>query len=351
MVCSWPKLDQNKADTGIPLTNTTSELNAMFIADIHLLGPYRSHWFDKMRREWQMHRAFQTAMTLYDPDVVFILGDLFDEGQNCNDKQFNDYIKRLESLFAVPKSKRIYVVPGNHDLGFHYRLRFDLFLKFHSVYKIPAVRLRSIKGNYFVLINSMAMDGDGCYLCEMGAAQLHYVAKRLNCLKTGKGCEGVKNLRGTYHRPIVLQHFPMYRESDAMCTDEDAAPAEIKNVTFRPKWDCLSRDASEKILDLLNPRLIFTGHTHHGCTVRHREDIVEHTLPSFNWRNKNNPTFILGVFTPNNHALAKCDIPSESTVIYIYVSMILASALLIVITASRKDSNMTVRAPLKSESS
>lgn len=37
-------------------------LRVMFLADTHLLGSRQGHWFDKLRREWQMHRAFQTAM-------------------------------------------------------------------------------------------------------------------------------------------------------------------------------------------------------------------------------------------------------------------------------------------------
>ena len=40
-------------------------LRAMFLADTHLLGRRQGHWFDKLRREWQMHRAFQTAMTYF----------------------------------------------------------------------------------------------------------------------------------------------------------------------------------------------------------------------------------------------------------------------------------------------
>lgn len=32
-------------------------------------------------REWQMERAFQTALWLLQPEVVFILGDVFDEGK------------------------------------------------------------------------------------------------------------------------------------------------------------------------------------------------------------------------------------------------------------------------------
>lgn len=48
----------------------------MVLADTHLLGSRNGHWFDKWRREWQMHRAFQTAMTLHQPEIVFILGTL-----------------------------------------------------------------------------------------------------------------------------------------------------------------------------------------------------------------------------------------------------------------------------------
>jgi hypothetical protein len=35
-----------------------------------------------------MHRAFQTAITYFQPDVVFFLGDLFDEGKWCPPEEF-----------------------------------------------------------------------------------------------------------------------------------------------------------------------------------------------------------------------------------------------------------------------
>lgn len=116
----------------------------MFLADTHLLGKRNGHWFDKLRREWQMYRAFQTALTLHRPEVVFvlgilffmyielnfnifllyfyeILGDVFDEGLWCSGLEFNDYVERFHSLFAIPKETKMYVVVGNHDVGFHYK--------------------------------------------------------------------------------------------------------------------------------------------------------------------------------------------------------------------------------------
>lgn len=47
------------------------------MADTHLLGPRRGHWFDKIRRESQMHRAFQAIMTLHKPEAVFFLGNFY----------------------------------------------------------------------------------------------------------------------------------------------------------------------------------------------------------------------------------------------------------------------------------
>jgi len=38
------------------------------------LGPFRGHWFDKLRREWQMSTAFVRAEYLHSPDLVFFLG-------------------------------------------------------------------------------------------------------------------------------------------------------------------------------------------------------------------------------------------------------------------------------------
>lgn len=92
----------------------------MVIADTHLLGSRRGHWFDKLRREWQMHRAFQTAMALHKPELVFVLGDLMDEGQHCSREEFESYVKRFYKLFKVPEDTKMYFAVGNHDIGFHY---------------------------------------------------------------------------------------------------------------------------------------------------------------------------------------------------------------------------------------
>ncbi|XP_076763843.1 per1-like protein PGAP5 [Xylocopa sonorina] len=318
--CSWPPLIPSKVDVAIvPPNSEETPLNALFLSDTHLLGPRHGHWFDKLKREWQMYRAFQTLLTLHKPHIIFILGDLFDEGQWSTAVEFERYIERFKSLFSVPEKTNLHVVAGNHDIGFHYAITPYTNQRFVDGLKSPSITTISVQGNHFVLLNSMAMEGDGCFLCRSTEIGLNDIATSLKCAKRmTDGCD--KNTTITrYSRPILLQHYPMYRESDRICNEPDQAPDEIKNIKFRERWECLSREASEQLLDILNPRLIVNGHTHHGCTRLHRKDILEFTIPSFNWRNKNNPSVLLGVFTPNNYSLSKCYMPTESTEISIYV--------------------------------
>lgn len=129
MQCDWPHLDPKTEDKSIEPTNE-DPVKILVIADTHLLGSRRGHWFDKLRREWQMYRSFQTAMALHKPELVFVLGDLMDEGQHCSREEFEGYVKRFYRLFRVPEGIKMYVAVGNHDIGFHYRLVILLDLKF-----------------------------------------------------------------------------------------------------------------------------------------------------------------------------------------------------------------------------
>lgn len=140
-------------------------VHAMVLADTHLLGPRNGHWLDKLRREWQMHRAFQTAITYFQPDAVFFLGDLFDEGQWSSEAEFNVYLQRFRSLFRVDlKMTSVYVMAGNHDIGFHYiaSQHPHLDLRFKTALKTKTVQKLVVKNVSFVMINSMAFEGDGC---------------------------------------------------------------------------------------------------------------------------------------------------------------------------------------------
>jgi hypothetical protein len=288
----------------------------MIIADTHLLGIRNGHWLDKLRREWQMYRSFQTAITLLSPKAVFFLGDLFDEGQWSSDEEYSTYMNRFNSLFHADGVAR-FVIVGNHDIGFHYAIvphRLDRFAASFAMSK--AVEVVHFEGNAFVLVNSMAMESDGCRLCTDAERTVEDIAR----CQTNRSEECNKFHFGPT-RPILMQHFPLYRESDMECEEApDLAPSNIRSEKFRPKWECLSKESTDFLLTQLRPRAAFSGHTHFGCKKWRNEPVGlwEYTVPSFSWRNNRRPEAILLSITPEEFSVGQCYVPHEETVLYTY---------------------------------
>uniref|UniRef100_A0A8C6DP86 Metallophosphoesterase 1 n=1 Tax=Moschus moschiferus TaxID=68415 RepID=A0A8C6DP86_MOSMO len=291
--CSWPELKTPEAAGPLGAPKAPEPvLRAMFLADTHLLGAVRGHWLDKLRREWQMERAFQTALWLLQPEVVFILGDIFDEGKWSSPEAWADDVGRFWKVFRHPPCVQLRAVAGNHDIGFHY---------------------------HFVMVNSVALEGDGCDICSRAEAELLEISHWLNCSREEhrpRGCGDRQQLPAS--APILLQHFPLYRRNDANCSGEDAAPPDEKYTPFKERYDVLSREVSRKLLWWLRPRLVLSGHTHSACEVQHGAGVLEVSVPSFSWRNRNNPSFIMGSITPMDYALAKCYLPREDMVLTTY---------------------------------
>ncbi|XP_064640414.1 metallophosphoesterase 1-like isoform X2 [Lineus longissimus] len=297
----------------------------MILADTHLLGWSQGHWFDKIRREWQMERSFKSASLLFSPDAVFILGDIFDEGKWANDKEFNEHVQRFRKMFPHSTDTEMQVLVGNHDVGFHYMMSDHKLKRFEDSFKADMVRMVNLDGSLFILVNSMALEGDGCKLCMTARIKLKKIARQLQCSKNPKDpslkCDGVEAI--PYSRPILMQHFPLFRDSDEECSGLDAAPEDEKTIKFKPQIDALSREATQELFQWFEPRLVITAHTHHGCFTLHKfkkSSIPEWTVPSFSWRNRKNPSFLLMVSTPTNYAINKCFLPDENTAIYIYAS-------------------------------
>ncbi|XP_005105613.1 metallophosphoesterase 1 [Aplysia californica] len=318
--CTWPSLPVSSSPRG----HSKGQLKVMFIADTHLLGFRKGHWFDKLRREWQMKQAFQTSMVIHKPDVVFVLGDLLDEGKWCDDDEFNYHVSRFKSMFAVPQGTELHVVSGNHDEGFHYMITDHKHLRFERSFDSPSVRMLRIKNNIFVLVNSMAMEGDHCTLCTAAEDQLQKIATKLaqlrNCGKRSSSDDSCSEFQGIqYTKPVLLQHFPMYRQSDSVCNTEDSAPPEEKNIPFRLRYDCLDQRSSNQLFSLLQPRLVVSAHTHHGCYLVHPNGVPEWSVASFSWRNRNNPTLLLARIDSNHHVVSQCFMPKESTIMNIYI--------------------------------
>ncbi|XP_048031089.1 metallophosphoesterase 1 isoform X1 [Megalobrama amblycephala] len=324
MRCSWPHIETE---------DSHSPLRALFLSDTHLLGAIRGHWLDKLRREWQMERAFQTSLWLLNPEVVFILGDVFDEGKWSSSQDWEDDVRRFKRIFRHSSDTKLVVLIGNHDIGFHNEMTKQKLERFEQVFNVTSARILTIRGVNFLLVNSVALHGDHCPICQRVEEELHKLSYALNCSFQGAQhdgqCKHTENFAPT--APILLQHYPLYRESDAMCTDVDAAPLDERYQLFRERYDVISKSASKKLLWWFKPRLILSGHTHNGCEVLHEKLYPEISVPSFSWRNRNNPSFILGIFSRSNFRLSKCFLPEERSVLALYCTSCLIIALITLI--------------------
>lgn len=285
-----------------------------------------------------MHRSFLAALSVHEPDIIFILGDVFDEGQWAPDDDFQEYLLTFRQLFEPGVSPvngkpiPLYAVVGNHDIGFHYRIWEPHRRRFEKSLGMPPVKLVRFRGLIFVLINSMAMEGDGCNMCSLAERKLRKLSERLRCSLADD-----KNNATSCADPIMpvspailLQHFPTYRESESECPGDeyDTAPLQIRGKKFRERWDCLSKSATEKLLKWIQPRAIFGAHSHHGCYRRHTDGTPEWTVASFSWRNRRNPNFLMATITPDELQVYKCYLPNEAFVVLFYLFGTIANILL-----------------------
>ncbi|TGZ67931.1 hypothetical protein CRM22_004531 [Opisthorchis felineus] len=345
--CSWPTLPQ------VEYLLPSKFSRVLVLADPHLVGPVRGHPLDRIRRDWQMRQAFQTALAILQPNLVFILGDIFDEGSWIGDADFLSHLERYHYIFQHDRSKTIVKnVVGNHDIGFHYAIYPYVDNRFRQKMtpsrNSSSVRLWSHAGVHYVMANSMAFEGDECYLCSEAEHNVRAIAYRLQCMPINRSATAIARCPleesysqpksfvdldsdtsrpYNYTRPILLQHFPLYRDTENPCSSQpaDAMPHTGRLKRYRPRWDCLSLEASQKLLEQLRPRLVLSGHSHYACQLEHRlpgepDTVVpEITVASFSWRNLPNPSFLLLTVSPTEHAVSKCFLPTELTIVVFYI--------------------------------
>ncbi|XP_037927776.1 metallophosphoesterase 1 homolog [Teleopsis dalmanni] len=308
--CEWPSVKDNK-----------NVLHAMILADTHLLGPIRGHWLDKLYREWHMRRSFQSSISLFNPDIIFVLGDLFDEGDLVDMQEFDSYVQRFQKYFNISHNIPLITVAGNHDVGFHYRLNEFFINRFEKHFNNTGVELYTLKDVHFVLINSMAMENDGCRYCTTAQQKLNKISDQLECLKKPSTCTDVNTLQAhkKYSRPILMQHFPTYRISDAACKEYEVQKFE----RYRENWEVLSKNSTVLLGKLLQPRLAFAGHSHYFCRSINSLGIEEYTVASFNWRNNINPSFLLASFTTDDYKVAKCNMLKQNIIFSVFVVLMI----------------------------
>ena len=215
------------------------------------------------------------------------------------------------------KGKILFAINGNHDIGWHYEMTKTLKSRFDQTFRTESVQHLIINGIDFVVINSVTMEGDYCQICAQAERQLLEIARKLCPFNGSDDCREDS-------RPVVLTHYPLFKEGLQKCgSDWDTRPeGDLIWTESVQKWNCFHRNATEEILQLLRPRLVFNGHTHYGCVTRYPEDTIEWTIASFNYRNTFSPTFLLMKISKNDYLIRKC-ILTHGLAFYLFDILIL----------------------------
>lgn len=284
--------------------NHDNHTKILVLTDQHIMGPRKSNRFDKMRREWVMSVGFKVVVYLLQPDAIFHLGDSLDEGYISRGEVERKAARDFKNTFPRPKGVKQLILFGNHDIGLHFHAKYDPPVNLISAFKATfTADLETINDNHFVHFNSMAFSNDSCSLCHRSMKDLFNTAQRVDCVD-----------------PILLSHYPMFREDDSSCEN---------NIYTNPKSpivegkDCLHKETTSRILNIVRPRLIISGHTHKKCLYTHIVDknpVQEITVSSFNYKNaETNPSFLLLYTNATNYTYRHCSLVNEINTAVAYV--------------------------------
>lgn len=94
----------------------------------------------------------------------------------------------------------------------YFRIFSQRLLRFTKSFDVSnAVDHIEIGGNIFILLNSMAMEGDYCMLCSEATLEIKRLSKILKCTQNFVQGKCYERLNVNYTRPIIMQHFPLFR--------------------------------------------------------------------------------------------------------------------------------------------
>lgn len=309
--------------------------NMLVISDTHIMGRHKSFWVDKWRREWEMRQSYAISTKYLKPDVIINLGDLLDEGAIYDVENFQssaqDYKRILKS--SCDNSTEINV-PGNHDMGNHDRITAYPFLidRFSNEFNTTPFMefVETNDGIVFVVMNSMLFH-DSCTFCRHSNDILTQIGKQLN-----------------HVRPILLTHIPLYRPDDSLC-DKPLNKSQINGP-----WEgseVIDRKGSDRLLRILRPRLILSGHSHKNCIINHQvekslgimEFYKEITLTSYNHKYDENPKFLL-MSVNSTHVLTNhCNLISEYHIISVYLASLIVIFVMVKRSINSNNNNDNLR--------
>eukprot|EP01018_Ginkgo_biloba_P026971 Gb_02303 [translate_table: standard] len=244
-----------------------------------------------------MRRSFRTSVLSFEPDEIIFLGDEFDGGPYLSDEEWQESLNRFYHVFDQTQrgSKlrltdiRVHYLSGNHDIGYAglHSQKPEVVERYKKVFGETNYRLRIGKVE-FIVVDAQTLDGS------------------LEDNLTFTSWNFIQNV-STDEKPlprVLLTHIPLYRPNDTPCGAYRSSPIINQRISSaRSSYqrimyqNYLSGETSTRLLELIKPILVLSGHDHDQCTVSHptpNGPVTEHTVGTFSWQQGNlYPSFML----------------------------------------------------------
>lgn len=240
----------------VPTKKSKHDLKVLFVSDPQIQGfqfePFGI--FGHITR-WDVCRylkkTFGYAVNRVEPDVVVLLGDLLDEGYVSSDEKFLQYKEWFEDIYTVPSSvKRIHLA-GDNDIGGESEPIEANLLTRHEKYFGPTNEIIKFNNWQFLKLSTLSF----LRYFRFTTADERRIFDNLNMFMTSS----VKKLDENKHT-LVLSHLPL------------------------GYWD---PHFALKVLNNINPRVIFTGHDHKPKYRMYKVgsfSTEEHVVPTCSYR-------------------------------------------------------------------
>ena len=96
---------------------------------------------------------------------------------------FSKYLRIIMNLTFYVQWKELHFTLWYNVINLISRIDDNKRRRFASAFESSSVEFLEHKGTMFVMLNSMAMEGDNCNMCSQAEQSLQQISLRLNCTK------------------------------------------------------------------------------------------------------------------------------------------------------------------------
>ncbi|WCJ39264.1 Calcineurin-like metallo-phosphoesterase superfamily protein [Euphorbia peplus] len=304
--CSWPHLHHPHASSSIFKMNGVGAapgdyVKVAVIADPQIMDKTSLHLPPKSSlletaqfyTDIYMRRAFLLSILPLKPDVILFLGDYFDGGPYLSDQEWQESLHRFRHIFGMNSEggyadMPVFFIPGNHDIGYSAINSNHPEVVRRYEEKFGRRNFRFTVGKVeFIAVDSQTLDGHPSG--NLTSDTWEFITN------VSKDIQSVPR--------VLLTHIPLYRQDNTSCGSLRGSQIINQRISHSFGSQEMSyqnfviEESSSKLLELIKPALILSGHDHDQCTVRHESEsgnITEHTVGTISWQQGNlYPSFML----------------------------------------------------------